>query len=193
MNIATIRELSAPRAAMCISVDPWSDPWGGQTTFARHMIKAFGPRLAVVSTCIEKLPEGVWIERHFEDIPIRYFNLGYFVPPNKSRPVIPARVSVYWMVKRHIRTVFETGVRNLMLDDPELLFPASALPWDSVCYCFAGVNNPISNSRYPLLRWLGSTFEHRMTKTLARVKPCAIVAAADESAIADFKERVGPP
>jgi len=183
----------SPRAILCVGVDPWMEPWGGQQTFAKHLLGAFGSRLAVVSTCIDGLPEGIWMDRLFEGVPIRYFNLGRFLPPNKRRPLIPARLSVYWMVKRHIRTVFNTGVRNLILDDPELLFPASTLPWDSVCYCFAGVNNPVSNSRYRFLRWPGGTFERRMVKALTRINPSAIVAAADESAITDFKQRVGPP
>ena len=186
-------ESPAPRALLCVGSDPWSEPWGGQITFAKHLMKSFGSRLAVVSTCTAALPEGVWIDRLFEGVPIRYFNIGHFLPPNRKRPLIPARISVYWMLKKHIRTVFDTGIRNLILDDPELLFPASTLPWDNVCYCFAGVNNPVSNSRYPFLRWLGGTFQRRMSKALTRIHPSAIIAAADESAITDFKDKAGPP
>jgi len=97
------------------------------------------------------------------------------------------------MMKKHIRTIFNSGVRNLILDDPELLFPASTLPWKSVCYRFAGLNNPVSNSRYPWLRWLGGAFERRMATALVRISPAAIIAAADEAAIADFKKRIGSP
>jgi glycosyltransferase involved in cell wall biosynthesis len=176
-----------------VGSDPWSEPWGGQITFAKHLVRSFGSRLAVVSTCTVELPEGIWVDRLFEGIPIRYFNIGHFLPPNKRRPLIPARISVYWMLKKHIRTVFETGIHNIILDDPELLFPASTLPWDHVCYCFAGVNNPVSNSRYPFLRWLGGAYQRRMTRVLTRVNPSAIIAAADDAAIAEFKDRAGPP
>lgn len=184
---------SIPCTALLVGPDPWSEPWGGQMTFAKHLIRAFGSRLAVISTCTAALPDGVWIDRTFEGMRMRYFSVGRFRPPDKRRPLIPARVSVYRMMKTHIRTIFNSGVRNLILDDPELLFPASTLPWNSVCYRFAGLNNPVSNSRYPWLRWLGGPFERRMATALVRINPAAIIAAADEAAIADFKKRIGPP
>jgi glycosyltransferase involved in cell wall biosynthesis len=196
--MASERELcrthsSSPLATLLVAVDPWSEPWGGQITFSRHLLRAFGRRLAVASTCIADLPEGIWVDRRFENVSIRYFNLGHLAPPNGKRPLIPARVSVYWMARRYMKTVFETAPRNILLDDPELLFPACRLPWESVCYCFPSVNNPVANSRYTFLRWLGSAFEHRMMNALDSIRPSAIIAAADEAAIAGLKSRCGPP
>ncbi len=177
------------KTVLCAASDPWSEPTGGQTTFAKHLIQAFGPRLAVASTCSEALPEGRWLSRHFDGHEIQFFSFGCFQLPTGPKPLVPVRLQVYWKAKRHMARLYESGVRNLLLESPELLFAASSFKWDSVCYSFAGVNNAVTNSRYRIARIFGPLFEDRMIAALHRIKPEVLIAAADEDAISEMHER----
>lgn len=78
-----------------------------------------------------------------------------------------------------------------MTDSPELLFAARPYAWDSVCFRFAGVNNPVTNSRYPWARRFGGVYEHYFVGTLAKMNPETVIAAADKSAIEEFHQRTG--
>jgi glycosyltransferase involved in cell wall biosynthesis len=179
------------KTVLCASIDPWSEPTGGQTTFAKHLIQEFGPRLAVASTCTEALPEGRWLSRHFYGHEIQFFSFGRVQLPKRTRPLIPARLRVYWRAKRHMFRLYESGVRNLLLESPELLFAASSFKWDSVCYSFAGVSNAVTISRYRMARIFGPLFEDRMIAALHRIRPEVLIAAADEDAITEMHERTG--
>ena len=70
--------LTDARALLCVSVDPWNAPQGGQTTFARHLLMAFKSELAVVSTS-SAVPEGEWVAREFQGAPVAFFSLGSLV------------------------------------------------------------------------------------------------------------------
>jgi glycosyltransferase involved in cell wall biosynthesis len=85
--------------------------------------------------------------------------------------------------------LYESGVRNLLLESPELLFAASSFQWDSVCYNFAGVTNPVTYSRYRMARIFGPLFEDRMIAAFHRIRPEVLIAAADGDAISKMQER----
>ncbi len=177
------------KTVLCAAIDPWSEPMGGQTAFARHLIQVFGPRLGVASTCIEALPEGRWLRRPFNGQEIQFFSFGCLQLPTGRKPLIPVRLQVYWKAKRHMSRLFESGVRNILLESPELLFAASSFQWDSVCYSFAGVNNALTVSRYRIARVFGPLFEDRMIAALHRISPEVLIAAADGDAISEMHER----
>lgn len=164
---------------------------GGQSTFSRHLIHAFGPRLAVASVCDDALPEGQWINRPFGGHEIPFFSFGRLPLPQSSRPWVPARVRVYWRAKECMSRLHQSGVRNILLESPEVLLAAAPFSWGSVCYSFAGVGNFVTNSRYPMARVLGSLFEDRMIRALFRIRPDVLIAAADEDAIARMHKRMG--
>jgi glycosyltransferase involved in cell wall biosynthesis len=80
---------------------------------------------------------------------------------------------------------------GLLVDSPEMLFAASSQSWESVCYSFAGLNNPVAVSRYPWARIMGGCFERRHIACLNRIRPDAYIAAADSAAIEAFHRRTG--
>src|SRR5258705_5240509 len=170
-------------------MDPWSQAAGGQATFAKQLIQVFGPRLAVAGMCNEAFPEGRWSDRCFDGHRIPFFSFGRLHAPRSSRPLIPARLQVYWRARRHMSRLYASGVRNILLESPELLFAASSFKWDSVCYSFAGVGNPVTNSRYRIARSLGPFFEHRMVAAFQRIGPKVLLAAADDQAISEWRKR----
>jgi glycosyltransferase involved in cell wall biosynthesis len=153
------------------------------------LIQAFGPRLAVASICDDVLPEGQWINRPFDSHQIPFFSFGRLPLPKGRKPLIPARLQVYWRAKRHMSRLHASGVRNILLESPELLFAASPFKWESVCYSFAGVGNAVTNSRYRSARILGRFYEDRMIAALHHIRPNVLIAAADNDAIAQLHKR----
>ena len=181
MEPNAIELLSNARALLCVSVDPWCAPRGGQTTFARHMLTAFRSELAVVST--SSFPEGTWTARRFQDAPVAFFSLGALDRHSERRPLVPARVSVYRMAARHMARVHGSGVPNIFLDDPELLLAAAKYPWASACYNVAGVFNPAELSRYPVSRFFSRLCERAIARALGKLDPEVILAAGDATLV----------
>ena len=149
-------------ALFCICNDPWGEARGGQTRFAQQILTAFGDRLAVAGVTNENLPLREWFDRPFEGNTIRFFNMGRILKKNAAKPIIPLRLRVYIFAKASMPLIRSIGVKNLFIESPEVLFAAADYKWDSVCYCFSGVNNPITNSRYKWARLFGAFFEKKM-------------------------------
>lgn len=172
--------------------DPWGMPTGGQTTFAKHLLIAFKSRLAISSFCDEKsIPVGKWIQRSYGDSLIWFFNRGSMKWAKDSKPLIPGRIQAYFKTRKFMRKIREIEFSGLFIDSPEMLFAVSPYSWKSVCYRFAGVNNPVANSRYSRSRALGKYFEKYHIATLNRMNPDVIIASADQDAIDEFHERTG--
>lgn len=170
--------------------DPWGNPTGGQTTFARHMLSLYREKLAISSYCSDKsLPTGRWIKRSFEGSSIWYFSRGYQVKYNSRKPLIPLRIKAYFNSKRYMPSIINKEHHGVFIDSPEILFAAAQFSLDKLCYRFAGVNNPVANSRYILFRSLGKVFEHHHISVLRRMKPELMLASADFDAINEFHER----
>ena len=175
--------LAHSRALLCVSVDPWNQPHGGQTTFARHLLAAFKSDFAVVSTCAEALPVGRWVARNFEGTQIPFLNIGSLARSSSRRPRIPARISVYCMAARRMATVHRSGIPNIFIDDPELALAASNYRWSSVCYNVAGVFNPAALSRYPAARLLSQFCESAILRAIRKLDPEVIMAAGDSTLV----------
>ncbi len=172
--------------------DPWGSPTGGQATFAKHLLSAFGSSLAVSSHCDdESIPVGQWIERPYANSPIWFFNRGATTRRKDFKPLIPARFFAYFRAIKFLPLIRQMEFGGLLIDSPEMVFAASSYTWKSVCYSFAGVNNPIANSRYLWARALGGYFEQYHIAVLDRMKPNVMIAAADYIAIEEFHTRTG--
>jgi len=175
--------LANARALLCVSVDPWRAPQGGQTTFARHMLMAFQSELAVVSTSSPEFPEGEWVVREFQGAPLAFFSLGALERRSARRPLIPARVSVYRMAARYMARVHASGVPGVFIDDPELLIAAANYPWVSACYNVAGIFNPAELSRFPGSRIFSRLCEKAIAGAIGKLDPEIILAAGDATLV----------
>ena len=176
-------------ALLCVGRDPWGEPKGGQTNFAKQMLHAFGSHLAVASTTSENIPIRRWCQRPFEGRDIKFFNMGRIVQEDGQKPLIPARYTVYRYAKLSMPKIRNLGVKNLFIESPELLFAAVNYKWDSVCYRFAGVNNPVANSRYRWARWFGELIEKKMFHDFKKIGVAALLASADYRAIDEMVMR----
>ncbi len=170
-------------AIFCVCNDPWGEPRGGQLTFAKQIVHAFGNRLAVAGVTNEKLPLRRWFDRPFEGKKIKFFNMGRIQQKSARKPVIPLRLRVYNFAKASMPALNSTGTKNLLIESPEVLFAAAPYKWNSVCYSFAGVNNPVAHSRYKWARCFGGIFEKQMFLNLKKLKVETMLASADHRAI----------
>jgi len=165
-------------------------PKGGQLSFARHLIHIYGERLALVGWSTDAAPVGCWFRRRLDGRLFDCFNIGRRVPLT-SRPPVPDRLFTYLTLRRHHRAIFAHAPRDVFIQAPEVLFAVHDLPWNSLCYRFAGVNNPLRLSRYPLARPLASAFKRSWVRALQSAD--LLLASADRAAIEDFARGSGDP
>lgn len=172
--------------------DPWGVPKGGQTAFAKHLLAVFGSQIAVASNCDdETTPLGKWIQRPYNETPVWFFNLGSIKRRSDVKPLIPSRITSYYNTRKFMTCIRNMEFSGVLIDSPEMLFVAVSYRWESICYSFAGVNNPVANSRYPWARALGGLFEKYHISILRRMNPDVMIAAADHEAIEEFHHRTG--
>jgi glycosyltransferase involved in cell wall biosynthesis len=176
---------------LCVGKDPWGEPQGGGTNFAKQMLYTFGDRLAVASSTEENLPLRKWCYRSFYGKNIKFFNMGIISDKKGRKAIIPRRYTVYRNAKLSMAQIYALGVRNLFIQAPELLFAAVNYKWDSVCYRFAGVNNPIRNSRYRWARWFGELYEKKMFHDLKKINTNVLLASAENKEIDKMLMRSG--
>ncbi len=91
-------------------------PRGGQLTFARQLIATFGRRLALVGWTAEPHRIGRWTERRIGTTTYDYFAIGMSEATRK--PVLPARLAVYLLLRRWKRAILEGGARHALMSPP---------------------------------------------------------------------------
>lgn len=160
-------------------------PPGGQLTFARNLIRAFGDRLALVGVATNGEPVGEWIEREFEGRKIPFLAVGR-TDPRVSRPFIPARLRFWLRLHRHRQRILASGARHAIALAPETLMAVHG--WGlEICYHFSGVENPLRHSRYRWARPLARWFDARHLKIANQA--AVLLAHADREAIETLIER----
>ena len=117
-------------------------PTGGQLSFARQLMLAYGGRLALVGTSTDDTPVGRWVEKELDGTRFMVFSVGRW-RPTARRPLIPGRLSALIRFRRHRNRIFSLGVHHLFTQSPETMLALSSLPWRSICYCFAGAVSPL--------------------------------------------------
>lgn len=162
-------------------------PAGGQLSFAKNMMKAFGSRLALVGVCTDSTPVGRWIERTIGTQKFQFFGVHHASDSNERKPFIPLRLRYYLAMKKYIREVRSLGVKNVFVQAAEAMLVLAEYDWDSLCYCFPGVKNEIEFSRYRWARLFKNLYERKLFKALEHAS--VILACADENAIAHLINR----
>lgn len=168
--------------------DPWVAPTGGTSSFARQLLHEYKDVIAVASMTSEKVTARKWIDREYQNWDIKFLCLGR--SNGLLMRFIPARVLFFWKVLINRHKVKELGIKNIFIDSPEAIWGIDT-HWESVCYIFHGLNNPVSNSRFKSLRFLGNAFEKLFVYRLKRLKPECILAASGQSIINEFNLKTG--
>jgi glycosyltransferase involved in cell wall biosynthesis len=163
-------------------------PIGGQLSFAKQMIRVFGPRLALVGISTDDTPVGRWVKRPFEGRVCEFLSVGRW-RKSAQAPLIPARARAYCGIVRYRRQILSAGIRSVFIRAPEALLASYKWGWNDLCYCFAGVDSPLRMPRYRWAESFAGVFDYFLIRALQSAN--LLLAAADESTIRAFAARAG--
>ncbi|HWR52615.1 MAG TPA: glycosyltransferase [Bryobacteraceae bacterium] len=88
-------------------------------------------------------------------------------------------------LRRYRRAIAGSGVSHALIQAPEALIGTADWGWQSLCYLFSGMVNPLRCCRYPGVRPLAPLFDWVFFRSLRRA--AVVLAAADLATIEDFK------
>lgn len=163
-------------------------PVGGQLSFAKHMMRAFGSRLALVGICTDDTPVGRWCTKSFDGVQYNFLAIAQRTPSDR-RPFIPARMKAYLHIKKYKRQIMTAGIESAFIQAPEVLMAVSDWGWDSLCFRSAGLKNPLVLGRYAWGKLFARTFLEVWVHSLKKAN--VILAAADDRLIDDFVTSTG--
>lgn len=167
--------------------DPWLGPNGGTSAFAGQLLEVFQDEVAVVSMADDNTPLGKWIDRDYKKKVVQYLCIGRHT---RRLQIFPGRVIyLYHLIRNRIK-IKELDINKIFIDSPEAIWAISKKS-GSICYMFHGLNNPVSNSRFKILQFLGNAFEKFFINRLKKLTPDCILAAADQNIINEFNIRTG--
>ncbi|MDD4817950.1 MAG: glycosyltransferase family 4 protein [Victivallaceae bacterium] len=160
-------------------------PTGGQLTFARNLLAAWGPELALVGCDAGDRggTTGEWTEKTIDGRTFKFFPLGRVRHPER-KSLIPRRA---WGLLRMLR-----NRKNLRLDEysdivisaPEILFTLPSGVLGRTTIILPGLENPLRISRYFYGKWFAAIYDRLLYRRLGKLKK--ILAAADRPEIARF-------
>ena len=177
----------APRFAIVEACDFETVPVGGQLTFTRQLLKEFGERIAAVGFTVDETPVGSWTTRRIGGIDVAFFSVGKRRVSGGRKPPIPLRLWFFLRLKWWRKRIVAKVPSDVLVQAPETLLAIGRWGWNSMCYVFHGVENPLTRSRY---RWAGlisGVFERTFFRALPEAD--AVLACADETAIRRLSAR----
>jgi len=122
-------------------------PIGGYLSFARNLMLSFGPSLALVGiTTSSEDPVGKWYRKTIDGTFYDFFAIARYNKA-KTKHVIPDRLASYCLVKKYLSKIQEIEINNVFLQRQEMLL-AVGNRFENICFCFAGLENPLSISKY---------------------------------------------
>ncbi len=163
-------------------------PTGGTLSFDKHLLKVIpADKVALVGITTGDNKIGQWTKIEIDGKEYDFFPLKKVADVHK-KPLIPARLTSLISLFMYMHKIREKENSFIFTQTPQFLFALRFYKWVSVCFCFAGVSNSVSLSRYSFLQLLGSLYERFLFNTLKN-NVDVILAAADTKAIEELKAR----
>lgn len=161
-------------------------PIGGYLTFAKNLMDSFGSLLALVGiTTSRHDPLGRWFKKSINGVEYDFFAIARY---NKAltRNVIPDRLVNFLFVKYYKRRILGIGINNIFVQRHESMIALSG-PEMNICYSFAGLDNPLSISKYSYAGLVAKWFERKFFRKIGYAG--TILARGDDDAIRDMLSR----
>lgn len=166
-------------------------PLGGQLSTARMLMRAFGPRLALVGwTDDPQTPLGCWHKRVINNQEFDFFATDFVANPHHRKGLIPARATNWYQFKIYGKAILAIGIVNILTKEPTIMMALPFTADHNVCYWFPGIAPPLSISRYPWAKFLSPLFDKLQYRSIRR-HARTILAAADDQAIRELQTRAG--
>ncbi len=161
-------------------------PAGGQLTLVRQLMKACRNNIALVGITTDNTCIGKWGKKEIDGFKYDYFSFAHKEIIN-NKPLVPARFTGYIAVKRFKHQILSKSITNAFIQAPEILMAVYDWGWNSTCFRFPGIENPLTISRYPWAKFLAGAFDQWFLPKVARAD--VVLAAADQRAITELGKR----
>ena len=123
-------------------------PIGGYLSFAKSLMESFGPDLALAGiTTSDADPVGKWFKKNIGGSDYDFFAMARY-DVSKTRHLIPDRLVSYLLLRYYKNRISAINIDNVFLQRQELLISFAGSKSGNICYCFAGLENPLSFSKY---------------------------------------------
>jgi len=123
-------------------------PIGGQLTFAKQMLKAYGNDLVLVGIASDRTPIRRWIKRRINGKEYDFF-ATHRVRIKPGKPLIPRRFIAWFYLKLSKKKVLQSHFDYCICRGPEIILAIRNWGIRNLCYYFPGMSNPLEISR----RW----------------------------------------
>jgi glycosyltransferase involved in cell wall biosynthesis len=143
-------------------------------------MRAYGNSVGLVGISTFGAPKGQWIKDTIDNTEFDAFYFGH-AEMSYTRPLVPARISRYMQLRRYKNQIMSLGVNNVLIQAPELLMACYDWGWNSICFRFPGVVNPLESPRYSWGKYLRQIYNIKMYAALRHVD--VVLASADEHSI----------
>ncbi len=148
------------------------------------MMISFGNNLALVGISTDiKDPIGKWFKKTINGISFDFFAYKYY-SKSDTKHLIPDRLISYFLINSYKKRILSINIPNIFIQRQEVLMALRELQSFNVCYCFAGLENPLAISKYWYSNYIAKTFEQIFFKWLVNVD--VILASGDETSIKDM-------
>jgi glycosyltransferase involved in cell wall biosynthesis len=184
--------LPTPKAILFSTCNFIDYPQGGALSFAKHLIKAFGSRFALVGVTTDDTPVGEWVLKEIEGLPFLFFSIEKRDDTSSGRPLVPLGARSYLALMRHKKAILSLGIRNAFAACGLSLAAIRNWPWDALGGCMHGIRNPFDKPRYWYGKTLGPLWSTLRQSAINRASVVLIPAAITEidEFIAQAKGRV---
>lgn len=162
-------------------------PIGGYLSFAKNLMISFGNELSLVGITTDvNDPIGIWFKKKINSSEYNYFAFAYY-SRHKTKHFLPDRLVTYLLLKYYKKKILKININNVFIQRQEVLQATIKYSFSNICYCFAGLENPLAISKYWYAQYLAKYFETRFFKRLKSAK--VILASGDEVAIKEMIQR----
>lgn len=162
-------------------------PIGGYLSLDKNLMESFGPELALagITTC-KNDPIGKWFKKEINGVYYDFFAMARY-GKSKTRHLIPDRLVGFSLLEFHKKQILSAGIRNIFLQRQELLISVALSTDINICYCFSGLENPLSISKYGYAGFIAKWFERVFFNRLKHA--ITILASGDDNAINEMVTR----
>lgn len=144
-------------------------PTGGQLSFVRNMMKAYGDQLCLAGCSTDDTPVGEWTKKTVDGVQYDYFSVMK-TEKDSRKPLVPNRIKGYFALRRHIGRLLGHEFDWIFIQAPEVLFALPDRVLGKVAIDLPGLHNPLSGSRYKFAQRFDKIYDKAFLNRLAKVK-----------------------
>lgn len=161
-------------------------PVGGQLSFAKQLMRAFGDEIALVGYAHDGEPLRQWYKKTINGVTYDYFAF-LRAHHTSQKPLIPLRLQNLIGISLAVIGIRSHPCKNWFTQAPEILLVTHNRGLGSNCHMFPGTENPLDSARYAWGKLLARVFDKLLFRALRNV--AHTFACADEHAINQLVSR----